>query len=120
MTCGLPECEDERHGDHDVQNRSQTLETDVYAFGCIYHSVRSNLPQLTRLILAQTFFDNVPFSGKNDFQVARLVMDGVRPGRLESPAMEDDTWNLIQSCWEPIPSKRPTIDQIVKALTPPG
>ena len=66
----------------------------------------------------QTFFDNIPFYDKNYFQVVLLVMDGVRPNRLESPGMEDDTWNLIQSCWEPIPSKRQTIEQIVKALAP--
>ena len=68
---------------------------------------------------AQIFFDNIPFHEKNDFQVVLLVMDGARPDRLESPAMEDDTWNLIQYCWEPIPSERPTIEQIMKTLTTP-
>ncbi|KAF8736319.1 hypothetical protein AX14_000496 [Amanita brunnescens Koide BX004] len=101
--CGLPECDDERHGDHNVEKRSKTLETDIYAFGCVYYS---------------TFFDNIPFHDKNYFQVVLLVMNGARADRLESPGMEDDTWNLIQSCWEPIPSSRPTIDHIVKALIP--
>ncbi|KAF8325694.1 kinase-like domain-containing protein [Amanita rubescens] len=94
--CGLPECH------HGAQNRSKTMETDIFAFGGICYS---------------TFFDDIPFHDKNYFQIVRLVMDGMRPDR--PPGMEDDTWNLIQCCWEPVPSKRPTIEQIVKALIPP-
>jgi len=93
--------------------------TYLLSVACIIQCVRK-FPQLNQLIEqgpAQTFFDNIPFHDKNYFQVVRLVMDGMRPDR--PPGMEDDTWNLIQCCWEPIPSKRPTIEQIVKALTPP-
>ena len=34
--CGEPECND----NHDVQHRNKTMETDVYAFGCLYYAVR--------------------------------------------------------------------------------
>lgn len=40
--CGLPEC-DERHGGYNAQNRRKTMETDIYAFGCLYYTVRSIL-----------------------------------------------------------------------------
>ncbi|KAF8345488.1 kinase-like domain-containing protein [Amanita rubescens] len=80
----------------------KTMKTDVYAFGCLYYS---------------TFFDTVPFHGTNDFKIIRLLMKGKRPRRLESPRMADNTWNLIQRCWESIPSKRPTMEQIVDMLT---
>lgn len=47
----------------------------------------------------------------------RLVLNGKRPDRLENPKMEDNTWNIIQSCWESIPSTRPTMEQIAMRLT---
>jgi len=64
----------------------------------------------------QTFFDTVPFHGTNEFQIMRLLAKGKRPHRLESPKMADNTWNLVQRCWESIPSKRPTMEQIVEML----
>lgn len=68
----------------------------------------------------QTFFDSVPFHGKTDIQIVRLVTNGKRPDRLESPRMEDDTWDLIQRCWESIPSTRWTIEDIATALASPA
>ena len=37
--CGQSACNG-RHGDRDVQHTSKTMETDVYAFGCLYYAVR--------------------------------------------------------------------------------
>ena len=67
--------------------------------------------------VAQTFFDTTPFNGNSDLQIMRLVMNGGRPDRLQSPQMENETWDLIQSCWNSKPSERPTMKQIVKTLT---
>ena len=64
----------------------------------------------------QTFFDTVPFHGISEFQIIRLLAKGKRPHRLENPRMEDNTWNVIQRCWESIPSERPTMEQIVEKL----
>jgi len=93
-----PELFDDVGGDLDVQKRMQI---DVYAFGCLYYAI---------------FFDTVPFHGKNNFQIMRLVKSGKRPDRHEQPRIDDCTWNLIQSCWESDPSKRPTLDRIVETL----
>ncbi|KAF8351797.1 kinase-like domain-containing protein, partial [Amanita rubescens] len=95
--CGEPECND----NHDVQHRNKTMETDVYAFGCLYYA---------------TFFGIVPFHDKTEFQIVRLSMDGKSPDRLESPEMADETWNLIQICWKSKPSERPTMDEIVETM----
>jgi hypothetical protein len=46
----------------------------------------------------------------------RLVTNGGRPDRLEDPKMEDETWDLVQSCWNYKPSERPTMEEIVKTL----
>jgi serine/threonine protein kinase len=35
--CGLPDCDDERHG---VNVQNKTMETDIFAFGGVYYSVR--------------------------------------------------------------------------------
>ena len=98
--------------------------THLGAFIMRFVSVFLQLPGIlipSKLWPAQVFFDTVPFHGINDFQIVRLVMDGKRPGRLEMPKMEDNTWNLIQNCWETIPSKRQTMEEIVAASTPlPG
>ena len=39
VNCGQSACSG-RHGDRDVQHTSKTMETDVYAFGCLYYAVR--------------------------------------------------------------------------------
>ncbi|KAF8331207.1 kinase-like domain-containing protein, partial [Amanita rubescens] len=81
----------------------KTMETDVYAFGCLYYTI---------------FFDIVPFHGKNSLQIMWSVTSGDRPDRFQSPRMDDDTWNLIESCWKSRPSERPTMEEIMKRLTP--
>ena len=67
--------------------------------------------------VAQIFFDTAPFDGNSDLQIMRLVTNGGRPDRLQSPQMENETWDLIQSCWNAKPSERPTMRQIVRTLT---
>ena len=121
-TCGSFDC-DGCQGDQNVQRRHKTMETDVYAFGCLYYAVRVDFHLICALNIdsgpVQTFFDSTPFHDKTDHQIMRLVMQGKRPDRLESPGMvrmEDDTWDLIQRCWEPIPSNRSTIEEIATAL----
>lgn len=70
---------------------------------------------------AQIFFDTVPFKGKIEYQIMRLVASGERSDRLSSPKMEDSTWNLIRDCWKDDPSQRPSMKQIVEKIdSPPG
>ena len=65
----------------------------------------------------QIFFDTTPFDGNSDLQIVRLVTNGGRPDRLQSPQMEDKTWDLVQSRWNSKPSEHPTMEQIAKTLT---
>ncbi|KAF8337721.1 kinase-like domain-containing protein [Amanita rubescens] len=101
IECGQFDC-DRFHEGREKQHSVKTMETDVYAFGCLYYAI---------------FFDAVPFREATGFQIVPLLMSGKRPDRLESPQMDDNTWNLIRSCWESIPSKRPKIEQIMESLT---
>ena len=90
------------------------MATDVYAFGCLYYSVSPSFYYLALLIrLVQIFFNTVPF-GKDCsfFRVSWLVVNGKRPGRLETPKMSDKTWKLVESCWKPEDSERPRMEGI--------
>ena len=119
-------CQFDCVGSHDGgngQHRVKTQKTDVYAFGCLYYTVRLRFSKTYSYIKpcpGQIFFDTVPFQGKNNPQIMRLVSKGVRPDRLENPRMEDDTWNVIQNCWKQRPSSRPPMETIVAMLTPPS
>ena len=65
----------------------------------------------------QIYFDAVPFRESNQFQIMMHLVVGKRPERLETQRMEDDEWNLIQSCWHSIRSERPSVRDIVKTMT---
>ena len=70
--------------------------------------------------MTQIFFNTVPFHTSSEHQIIRLITNGNRPAQLQSPKMEDNTWHLVQSCWESVPSKRPKMSKIVEALTLPA
>ncbi|KAF8351810.1 kinase-like domain-containing protein [Amanita rubescens] len=80
------------------ENKGKTTQTDVYAFGCIYYTV---------------FFGTMPFQGETLYRIIPYILNGKRPSRLDSPKMDDDTWNLVQQCWSHNPSGRPSMDEIV-------
>lgn len=73
---------------------------------------------IERLVI-QIFFNTIPFHESNEFQTIRFIINGERPSQLQSPEMGDNTWHLIQSCWESVPSKRPKMTEIVEALALP-
>ena len=110
--------DDERLEDHEVRGGSKTVQTDVYAFGCLYYAVRPKRSltysvSFSNDLSTQIFFDTIPFVEKNEYQIMRLVTAGVRPPRLDSPRMEDSTWELILHCWKAKPSERPGMEQIL-------
>ena len=79
----------------------------------------SHIQHIERLV-AQIFFNTVPFHKSNELQIMRLITNGERPNQLQSPKMGDKTWNLIQSCWDSVPSKRPKMKEIVDVLALPA
>ena len=72
---------------------------------------------LCTLSHAKTFFDASPFEKRGPFGIMRAILSGESPRRPENPRMEDDTWNLLQSCWERNPSDRPPMKRIVAMLS---
>ncbi|KAJ7768228.1 kinase-like domain-containing protein [Mycena metata] len=79
--------------------------SDVYAFGCVCYEILT---------------EKVPFyEEKNDISAMLQVLDGNRPSRpascMGTPQL-DNLWDLLQSCWEDDPQKRPKASQIVDCL----
>ena len=70
------------------------------------------------LMTCQTFFNTAPFHGKNEYQIIRLVTKGIRPERLNSPAIDNGVWELIQLCWSYSASERPTMQKIIESMAP--
>jgi len=100
IKCGQSQCSGCYEGD-EKEHRGKTMETDVYAFGCLYYEI---------------LFNTVPFHESNELQIMRLIINGERASRLQIPKMGDNTWHLIQSCWKSVPSKRPKMKEIVEVL----
>ncbi|KDQ55365.1 hypothetical protein JAAARDRAFT_133826 [Jaapia argillacea MUCL 33604] len=75
---------------------------DVYSFGMTILEVLTGL---------------VPFSDlRSCFQVIINILHEVRPCRPRDEdtrtRITDDTWNLLQSCWQHAPEDRPSIDTV--------
>ncbi|KAF8341746.1 kinase-like domain-containing protein [Amanita rubescens] len=97
--CAEPACHGCGTADH-VQKGGKTMKTDVYAFGCLYYTI---------------FYGQLPFEGKNYYQIMWLVTQKERPKQL-GKRMETDTWNLLLDCWKQKPSDRPSMQEIVARL----
>ncbi|KAF8631104.1 hypothetical protein AX17_005149 [Amanita inopinata Kibby_2008] len=80
----------------------RTEKMDVFAFACLYYQVH---------------FGALPFEGKDDFMIVKLVRNGKRGDRLTEPKMEDRAWKLINRCWKTDPTRRPTMEDIVEMMT---
>ena len=93
------------------------METDAYAFGCLYYAVSlSTDPSASVTRLVQIFFNSVPYAGELPFRIFELVTQGQHPPRLENPEMQESLWQLINDCWNFRASERPTMNQIVKTV----
>lgn len=71
-----------------------TAEGDVYSFG---------------MTILEVMTGNVPFSHRRYDTVVMLdVIRGIRPNRPQNPPIPDSVWNIIVSCWQTEPEKRPS------------
>jgi len=81
-----------------------TTESDCYALGMVVYEVLSG---------------QVPFVQDKNLVVIRKVTDGERPARprgTEGAWFTDDLWGMLELCWRPEPSDRPSIKALLQCL----
>jgi serine/threonine protein kinase len=76
---------------------------DVYAFGMVVHYMFSNGISL-----------DDGCETRSPQQLLLRILRGARPKRPRG--ISDDLWDLIRSCWDENPNKRPTFAEIVRKL----
>lgn len=75
--------------------------SDVYSFGITAWELYSD--------------GQIPFSGLADDVVILLVLNQARRP-FQPSSLRDDVWNIITTCWQPEPKKRPTFGDIKTKL----
>jgi hypothetical protein len=67
----------------------------------------------------QVFTGSYPFAAKkNDSSVIFAILDGKRPELPLYIETNKVLANLVQHCWDQIPSNRPSADEVCKSLKP--
>ncbi|KAG8795266.1 hypothetical protein FRC12_016613 [Ceratobasidium sp. 428] len=88
-------------GDGDVAK--PTKASDVWALGCTLFEIAT---------------EKLPYSRhKHDVKIQQQILEGHPPGCRDNktnPSYLDSMWPLMESCWLPSPSDRPTIPMLVK------
>lgn len=78
-----------------------TKASDIYAFGVLTY---------------QVFAGGRVFPRLSDTAAAYSMLDGLRPPRPNDPELSDQIWEMINRCWDNVPSQRMTIADVVSVL----
>ncbi|KAF7975286.1 hypothetical protein HWV62_10044 [Athelia sp. TMB] len=83
-----------------------TQESDIYSFAMVWYEI---------------FAGSIPFPDNSEYEVTVLVYSGRRPERpanLHSQAdgLTDCIWEIIVTCWDPLPAKRLKVDEAAQRL----
>jgi len=102
-----------------------TSSSDIYAFACVSYEVFcvpvGPLPT-SHLVDLQIFSGLIPFHEIHDHAVILQVIRGQRPSRplicepweisCEDLGLDDETWAVIDRCWNQEPEKRPVAKEV--------
>ena len=97
---------------------NRTTKTDIYSFGCIalQESSLTDWEIGPMLMSLQVFSGKQPWSElRGDSAIVLRLAKGHKPGRPESPTLNDSHWNLIQDCWAAI-EERPAVEVILSTI----
>ncbi|KAF8119557.1 kinase-like domain-containing protein [Boletus edulis] len=103
----------------DSRERFQrTTKSDVYSFGSIaLHACPHGTNVGRFLIHLQVLSGKQPWSEiDQDASVVLCLARGGKPGRPKSRPMDDEHWELINTCWSPMQEHRPTSKCIVSTI----
>ena len=71
------------------------------------------------MLAVEVFTGKVPFGNMKNESVVIQIANGKRPAKpqaAEQLGLTVEMWKLIEKCWTANPNKRPTIDDVVRAL----
>jgi len=91
----------ERYG---LKKSRPTKESDCYAMGMVMYEVLSG---------------QTPFSPSSSFAISWKILDGQRPQRPQGEQgkmFTDAIWRLLELCWGPQPSNRPSAKDVLSCL----
>ena len=80
---------------------------DVFAFG---------------MLSVEVFTGKIPFEEQENEAVALCISRGGRPempDNAQAVGLTDEIWNLIESCWQQNPEKRPTMEEVTRRSRKP-
>ena len=102
---------------------SLSKKADIFSFAMLMIEVSMmhiawQHPTDWTVTLPKVFTGNVPFEDSPPFRLPIDIVDGKRPQRPEKPFLTDDTWKLIESCWNPKADSRPDIGTVLQTLAP--
>ena len=60
------------------------------------------------------------FSDSIDLVAAHTMWKGARPQRPDHPEVSDRVWEMMERCWEGVPSRRTAIRDVVRTLEVEG
>jgi serine/threonine protein kinase len=84
--------------DDDEVERSVTVQSDVYSFGCI---------------MLEIFSGQVPYHYLvREAQVLMELQNGNRPRRPNGECITDTLWDIINACWADKPNDRPAMEKV--------
>ena len=69
------------------------------------------------MFAVEVFTGKVPFEDETQAISALWILRGVRPGLPEdgqAVGLTDEIWELLETCWQENPKKRPTMEEIVR------
>jgi len=79
----------------------KTKSSDSYALGMVIYEVLSG---------------QVPFFQHHGYIAVRKVLDGERPERPQGARrgwFTDDVWRILEHCWQPKPTDRPSVKVVL-------
>jgi len=103
-----------------------TSSSDIYSFACVSYEVyfAYRLVRCDLLIpsTSQIFSGLIPFHEIHDHAVILPVIRGQRPSRpcvcdpwniaCEDLGLDDETWGVIDTCWDMEPERRPVAKEV--------
>ena len=104
-----------------LKNSAPTPEADIYAFGLVIWQVYQwrDLGYLRFAYVVQVLTGELPFPGLQLAEIARDVIQGVRPakpGDASAIGFSDSLWSFVQRCWDEKMELRPKVGEVVAQL----